>query len=257
MSSNHRNEFINNVANSFLELLNPEKCLENGEFLMSLQNLYPSDYYKRIVDLIIQCESCQQCNLRGRKIHCSHTLCANHLSQFCPICHENLTEEDKSHLNQLFCMTCFQVQPRSNFIGTLCAHQCFNCINLQIGSEFNCKICMNRYDITLKTYINKCKYCDEDFPYCHMLILDCQHTYCFNCLKMIKKFMTCPKCKNSYFTDSQVMAINKFEKMFDFEDCNQTLDCLVKFCVACNLNYCLTCTNIHQLCYSFPKPLYS
>lgn len=257
MSSNHRNQFIKTVANSFLEIFNTDLCVENGEFLTSLQTLYPSDYYKRIVDRIIECESCLVCKQRGRKIHCSHTLCLTHLSDNCPLCSTTLTDEDKNCLNHLFCMTCFQVQPRSNFFGAVCAHQCFNCMNLLIGCEFSCQICMNRYDISLKTYKNKCVYCNEHFSNCHMLILDCQHIYCFNCLMLIKDFMKCPKCEKSYFSDSQVMAIDKFEQTFKCETSNESLKSIENFCVACNVNYCHKCTMAHQLCFRSLKPLFS
>lgn len=253
--NNNRRECIRSVANAFLNLIDIKLCIENGQFFKSLQNLYPSDYYKQIVEIITSYESCELCSLRTRKLPCSHTYCYYHAEIQCPACK---APTNLSDLCKLFCQTCYIIKPRSEFIEETCMHQCSNCINLIVGYDFNCRICMNKYEPKIKINQVKCQNCDYFYIRCHLLILDCEHLVCKKCLRMYIDQKKCLLCsKRHYFQDKEIIAITKYLDSLNCFHCQKIIEDSGNYCISCNVNYCEICNNFHALCQKVEIPLYS
>lgn len=252
--NSNRREFLRSAANAFLNLFEPKLCAENGEFFKSLQNLYPSEYYKQIVEIITRYESCEICRVRTRKLSCSHTFCQTHAENLCRTCKAPVKSEDT---NQLFCQTCYKIKPKSQFNDGTCMHQCSNCINLILGQDFVCKICMNRYEANVKTNKSECNNCTIPKIKCHMLYLDCKHLVCASCLRYTIQERKCSICTTSYLQDKQVMAIRTYLESQKCHSCNNDFSDDLSYCISCNLNYCTKCANIHLSCKKVEYPLYS
>jgi hypothetical protein len=242
---NEKNQSEEQSILLLLEFLDYDSCFRDHKFWKYLIKLKKTKPYKLIMEQMKSNLKCSKCDKRGELLKCGHRIC-NYCKKTGCKCNRPISEEDKSKLKYLKCFSCTKIKHYKKFPDSFCMHVCYTCARFQLEkNKSNCKICHEEYTKPqfIKNCTLTCSSCSKTGDIIDFIELDCNHCFCLDCSRSMKKKRLCLVCSKTLGQDSlyqinnrKHMLCEKCQEMVDIDEIDSLQCCGKIYCTRCKAN---------------------
>ena len=242
---NAQSNIIEDIIVALIGSIDIESCLNSPKFWKLFAKLDGGQIYSIILELINKKLACVNCKKRSKKAECGHNICSDCINFQCIVCKRSPSQKDKKNLNMMLCFGCFKEKQYSLFKDTDCLHLCKLCYFIEISKRRKwCKICKNEYQ-NPDEYIQrnvKCdrKKCEYNGIFETFYTLDCNHTFCMNCLEKVNKKRRCLRCPKNVLNNDLYNIQNRWSVACEICNNVKNMNLIVKQS-CCERDICLEC----------------